>query len=162
MATFTDKNNQEWRVELDAPLVEEVKAKHQVELTNLENDPLIKLRNDPMILVAVIYVLCQEQIEASNLSPNEFAKRLPSPPDPMLEAVAEAIVNFFPSGRHSHVREVLTKFGEMGETADKLATAKMTAILNDPNTKKRLERRADTEFEKAMEEMFPLGSAPGT
>lgn len=156
MATFTDKKNREWKVELDAPLVEEIQQKHGIALTNLETDPLLTLRNDPLVLVAVIHVLCQSQIDERDLTPEDFAKSLPHPPDDMMEAVKEAIVSFFHSGRHSHVREVLAKYEEMTKKTDELAIAKMEKVLNDPNTTKRLNKRADKEFDRAMEEMFPL------
>ena len=72
MAIFKDNQNREWKVELDAPLVEEVSELHQIQLTNLENDPLLKMRNDPLVAVAVLYVLCREQIEERGLSPKDF------------------------------------------------------------------------------------------
>ena len=115
-----------------------------------------------MILVAILYLICEDEIAERGLSPEEFAKSLPSPPDPMLEAVADAIVNFYPTGRHSHVREVLTKFQEMSEVTDSIARTKMGQILADPNTAKRLNNRADKEFDRVMEEMFPLNSVAGT
>ena len=159
---FEDREGQLWKVELDALLLEEVKEKHQVDLANLEKDPLVKLRNDPATLVAIIFILCQEQIEDRGLSPKQFAKCLPSPPDSMLEAVADAIVNFFPSGRHSHVREVLTKSDEMLTKSDQIVAAQMTAFLENPKTMDRLNQKATRVVEEAMDEMFPLNSEPGT
>lgn len=162
MAAFIDRKGQSWRVELDAPLIEKVRDLHQVNLTNLEADPLLKLRNDPMILVAILYLICEDEIAERGLTPEQFAKSLPSPPDHMLEAVAEAIVNFYPTGRHSHVREVLARYQEMSEVTDAIARTKMAQILKDPKTATRLSSRADKEFDRVMEEMFPLNSEAGT
>ncbi len=162
MATFTDKQNRQWRVELDAPTIEEILQKHQVNLVNLEADPLIKLRNDPMTLVSVVYMICQEQIETLGLTPRDFAKSLPTPPDPILDAVRDSIIGFFPTGRASHVQEVLAKYDEMNGKTDELTIAKMTQILKDPKTSQRLSSRLDKEMEKVFNEMFPLHSEPGT
>ena len=161
MSTLKDKKGREWRIELDAPLIEEVQEKHGINLVNLDGDPMIKLRNDPMKLVPVLYLICQQQIKELGLNPSEFGGSLPHV-DYQLAAVREAIVSFFPSGRASHVAEVLTKYEEMNAKTDELAIAKMRKVMNDPKTMERLQGKANTEFDRAMREMFPLSSELGT
>jgi len=160
MASFKGRDGSEWRVELDAPTIEEIKADHGVNLVNLETDPLGPLRNDPMMLVTVISALCREQIDAKKLTPREFAKQLPSPPDAMLDAVRDAVISFFPSGRASHIREVLEKFGQMNEKTDQLTTAKMDQVLNNPKVMAALDTKADEAIEKAIGNI--LGQSAGT
>ena len=157
MATFRGKepDSIEWRVELDAPTIEEVIEKHQINLVDLESDPLIQLRGNPMKLVAVIYLICQEQVEKAGLDPKQFARQLPSPPDPMLDALQEAIVGFFPTGRASHVREALAKLAAMAEEMDKIKIEQMQAVLVDPKLKDRVRRKVETSRGKLMEELFP-------
>ena len=162
MASFNDRQNREWSIILDGPTVEDVEAKHGVSLANLEKDPLQKLRSDPMKLAAVIYLLCQDQIEKLNLSPTDFGKSLPVPPDPMLTAVEEAIVNFFPSGRASHVREVLTSYSQMGSKTDELIVAKMEKILTDKTVMDRLSDQADVEIERALKTLTKTDIGLGT
>lgn len=162
MATFKDKTGVEWQVSLDAPIVEEVKEKHGIELTNLDRDPLLKLRNDPMVLVAVVYLICQYQIEERGISAKDFGRSLPSPPDEMMEAVKESIVNFSHSGRASHIREALTKYEEMSQKTDELAMAKMSQVMENPDTMKALDRKIDQDIKKAVAEMFRDDSEPGT
>lgn len=164
MASFKGRGEKpiEWRVELDAPTIEEIEEKHSINLVNLEADPLIKLRNDPMKLVAVIYLICQEQIEKQGLDSKQFARQLPSPPDPMLDAVREAIIGFFPSGRASHVREVLTGYDEMGTKTDELMLAKMKKVLSDPETIERLRTMGEEECDRAIDDLFQMNSAHGT
>jgi hypothetical protein len=154
MATFKGRDGTEWRVELDAPTIEEIKADHSVNLVNLESDPLGPLRNDPMLLVTVISALCREQIDAKGLKPVQFAKQLPSPPDPMLDALRDAVINFFPSGRASHIREVLAKFGQMNEKTDQITTAKMAQVINDPKVMAALDTKADEAIEKAIQSLL--------
>ena len=162
MAEFTGKTGLIWKVELDPVLAMEVQEKHQLNLVNLEADPLLKLRNDPMALVAVVHVLCQAQIEERGLSPLDFSKQLPFPPDAMLSAVESAIVNFFPSGRHSHVREVLASYGSMASKTDELTTAKVRSLMENPRTMEVLSDRADQEIQKAMKETLGIDLQVGT
>lgn len=150
---FKDRKNNEWRVELDAPTIEEIRQDHSVDLVGLERDPLGPLRNDPMKLVTVIAAICREQITEKNLSPVQFAKLLPSPPDPMLDAVRDAVVSFFPSGRASHIREVLTKFDQMSIKTDELALLKTQQIMDDPRVMMELNAKADRLISQTIETM---------
>ena len=160
MSSFKDKTGQEWTVSLDPVIADEIKQKHQIEIVNLEKDPMLKLRVDPMNLVAVMYLICQEQIQARSLTPEKFAKLLPFPPDSMLTAIEEAIVNFFPTGRHSHVQEVLASYANMGQKTDALTTAKMRSVMDNPQTMKLLSAKADREIETAIKNLTdsPVGT----
>jgi len=160
MASFKGKTDIEWRVDLDAPTIEEIKQDHGVNLVSLESDPLGPMRNDPMLLVTVISTLCREQIDQRKMTPVQFAKQLPTPPDSMLEALQGAVIGFFPSGRASHVREVLEKFGLMNEKTDQLATAKMQQILDNPQVMKSLNAKADEVISDAIKKM--TDRSPGT
>lgn len=104
--------------------------------------------------MSVIYLICQSQIEKLGITPEEFGESLPCPPDAMIEAVGDSIVNFYPSGRHSHVREVLQKFREMNDKTDEIAIAKMSAILKDTKTTELIEKKADQLFAKGLETIF--------
>lgn len=161
MATLQDRSGKDWRVELDAPTIEEIQEKHEINLANLDGDPLVKLRNDPMKLVPVLYLICQEQIEERGVEPRQFGKMMPHT-DKMLDAVREAIIGFFPSGRASHVREVLTRYEEMNSKTDELAIAKMRSVIEDPETMQRLNVKANSVFGRELDKMFPLNSEPGT
>ena len=160
MAAFKTKSGQVWSVNLDAPKVRKVKDLHQIELTNLETDPLRKIRNDPMILLDVVEILCEEESKERGLTdPYQFAKAIgpeTETKDAMLAAIGDAIVDFFPSGRASYVREVLAKHSEMGEMTNELTLAKMTDLLTDPATKQRLNDKATSEINATLDEMFPV------
>lgn len=153
MPQFQDKQGQSWDVNLDPVNVLEVREKHHVELTNLETDPLQKLRADPMLLVSVIHLICAEQIKSRDLTPSEFAKSLPFPPDPLIAALQEAIIGFFPTGRASHVAEVLAGFEKMEAETDALTIEKMQNLLSNPQTRQRISEVADQEIQRAMDEL---------
>jgi hypothetical protein len=161
MPSFKDRKGNEWRVELDAPTIEEIKADHGISLVNLDSDPLLKLRNDPMILVACVSVICRDQQKERGLQPIDFARLLPSPPDAMLDAVRDAVIGFFPSGRALHVREVLAKFDQMAGKTDEIAQAKMAQVMSDPKIMESLNRQADDVIGKAIERLT-TGQSAGT
>jgi len=150
MAQFTDKKNQAWRVELDPVIADEIKQDHAIEIVNLTSDPLLKLRTDVAVLCAVMLVICRDQIAELGLTREQFLKRLPFPSDSMLTAIEESIVNFFPTGRHSHAREVLASYAGMASKTDELTTVKIRTIVNDPATMQIVSDRADREIAKAM------------
>lgn len=151
--TFKGRDGQSWQLVLDPVLVMEIKTLHGVNLSNLESDPLLKLRVDPMILVAVIALICAEQIKEQNLTPEGFARQLPFPSDDMLKAITAAIVNFFPTGRASHVAEVLTGYEQMGATTDTMTTEKMKGFLQDPAIRQKISERADREILQAVDKL---------
>lgn len=150
MAKFLDKSGREWLVELDVLKVEEIEQDHGVRLTNLERDPLLSCRNDPAVLASMVLVICREQREAEGLTREQFIRLMPQPPDAMLQAMAEAIVAFFPSGRHLHVREVLTQMEAMAMKTDEIAVEKLSAILTDKNVLTKLKSKADQVFAEEL------------
>jgi hypothetical protein len=160
MASFKDKNGQEWTVSLDPVIADEIEQKHKIQIVNLQEDPLLKLRTDPMTAVAVLYLICQDQVKERSLSPAQFAKCLPFPPDEWLKAIEESIVSFFPTGRASHVREVLTSYANMADKTAGLITAKMHSVMDDPRLAKTLNDKADIEIDRAMQRLIdlPLGT----
>jgi hypothetical protein len=160
MASFKDKNGQEWTVSLDPVIADEIEQKHKIQIVNLQEDPLLKLRTDPMTAVAVLYLICQDQVNQKDMTPAQFAKCLPFPPDEWLKAIEESIVSFFPTGRASHVREVLASYANMGSKTDALTTAKIQSVINDPILAQKLSDKADIEIDRAMQKLIdsPLGT----
>lgn len=160
MPQFTDKKNQVWQVNLDPIIADEIKQDHGIEIVNLNHDPMLRLRSEPAVLFAVMLVICRDEMIERNLTREQFLKLLPLPPDAMLKAIEESIVNFFPTGRASHVREVLTEFSNVARKTDELTTAKMRAVMADPRTDRAINERADQEITKALESL--TSSPPGT
>jgi hypothetical protein len=154
MAQFVDKKGQVWQVDLDPVIADEINQDHAIKIVDLTADPLLKLRTDLSVLCAVMLVICRDQIAELSLTREQFLKRLPFPPDSMLTAIEESIVNFFPTGRHSHAREVLASYDSMASKTDALTTAKMQAVVNDPATMDMISRKADQDISKAMKTLI--------
>jgi hypothetical protein len=87
-------------------------------------------------------------------------ENLPFPPDQQLRAIEEAIVDFFPSGRHSHVREMLAGFNSMESKTDELTIAKVQSVLTDEKTMEALKGKVDRVFSEKFRAM--IDSPAGT
>lgn len=153
MAKFKDRSGQEWRIELDAILVQDARDTFSIDLVDLKADPLLRLRNDPMTLIDLTYLLCEDQVKEAGIDQRQFAKAMPHL-DPILEAVKEAIIDFFPTGRASHVREVLTKYQEMAAKTDQLAVEKINEMIADPAVMERLRKKAGEDITVALDATF--------
>jgi hydrogenase maturation factor HypE len=162
MAKFTDSLNRDWEIKLTASILQAIKEEFQISLTDLEKDPMRKLENDPIALQTIVLVICRKQIDSLGISQDEFLDALPSPPDEIIEAVEDSIVNFYPSGKHSHVREVLMRFREMSQKTDQLAMAKMKKLIEDPKSIELIGKRADREIAEAMAKTFGPDTELGT
>jgi hypothetical protein len=150
MASFKDKHGNSWKVNLDPILLGEIKSQLGVNLVDLSKDPLGSLVNDPEKLWGVVQMVCQEQYEKQGMTAEQFSKVLVYPPDEILAALRDAVIGFFPSGRASHVREVLEKFDQMASKTDEIATAKMQQMMNDPRVTETLSAKADDLITQAL------------
>jgi hypothetical protein len=84
---------------------------------------------------------------------------MPSPPDAMLDAVRDAVIGFFPSGRALHVREVLAKFDQMAAKVDAIAESKMAQVMANPKVMSAIDKKADRLIETAIGKIMTDQSA---
>lgn len=151
--TFTDKKNRKWTLQLDPILIEEIQNLHGVNLVDLKKDPLVSLRSDPMKLVAVIALICNEAREQQNIDERDFGRSMPFPSDPMVEALKGAIVDFFPTGQALHVCEVLAAMEEMAQKSDSLMLEQAREMVTSPSLATSLSSKAKSELEKLVAEI---------
>jgi hypothetical protein len=126
----------------------------QINLMDLETDPFASLRNNPMELIAVIETIVTDQLEETKISATDFKKSIPIPPDPMFDALRDAILEMFSKDRQPHVKEVLAGHAEMAVKTDKLALDQMNFVLNDPQALSRIKKQADADVKAALDELF--------
>jgi hypothetical protein len=74
----------------------------------------------------------------------------------MLDAVREAIIGFFPTGRASHVREVLAQMEEMAMKTDEIAAQKLAIVISDPQIIAKLRSQCDQMFNQEIERIMPV------
>lgn len=100
MASFTDQQDREWKVRVDVPTLRDVQEDTGLSLENLEPDQNIfdTLESDSVKLVAVLYSVCQEQIEERGMSEKDFARIFRGEVlSDAVDALWESLINFFPA-----------------------------------------------------------------
>lgn len=150
--SFQDKNGKSWTILLDAPTLEDIKNQFKVDLTALSEDPFNQLAADPIKLVNILYLVCKDQCDQQGVTSREFGRNLKPGLDEPTEALLEALIDFFPSGKRSSIRALLSTNQEMNEKG----TLEMVKKLQDPKIQKKyLDRaiqRSMKEIDKALEE----------
>jgi hypothetical protein len=110
MTNFSSVMNGEsitWTIDLTSPLVHEIQGLHSVNV--MDPDELVAISRDHETFVAVLYILCRDQIEARGISPAKFGESLsPELLKPAADALCSAIVDFKPEWRRNRkTREFL-------------------------------------------------------
>lgn len=114
MRTFADNLGRTWYVAVNVATIRRVRAALGVDLYQLCDDGLAalgKLIADPVRLADVLFVLCQEDAAAKNITDEDFGRALGG--DAITagaEALVEELVDFFPDERsRACLRTVIDK-----------------------------------------------------
>ncbi len=128
MHTFADNLGRTWYVAINVATIRRVRAALDVDLYAMVDDgmqELGKLVADPVRLADVLYVLCQEEAAAKNISDEDFGRALGGDAiTSAAEALVEELVDFFPDERSRAAlrrviaagRQVRTKLLDHAET----------------------------------------------
>jgi hypothetical protein len=136
MATFKDNKGREWVIQLDAPTITLVRQEFDgFDLANLDGSVYLKLTEDVVFLVDVLWVLVRDQAQA--LSPSvsdvDFGRALGGDSiDNAVNALLEAISNFIPQRK----RVLLTAAVREQEKLHEETTERVLARIRDPETKR--------------------------
>lgn len=100
MRPFTDNLNRVWTVEINVTAIKRVKALVGPDLFKLMDNRFEKLQvllGDPVTLADVLFVLCQDQAAAKNLTDEDFGRGLAGQAlGDAGEAFLKALIDFFP------------------------------------------------------------------
>lgn len=155
MAKIKDRKDHEWLCRLTTKAVRDIKSLHGLDLLNIDSDPMTTLAASPLILIDAAYLICETEAKERGVSDEQFGELMIA--DECYDAIQEAIVESFPRGRASHVREVLASFQTMREKAEKLAVVKMKGLVTNAKVDKTLSDKADREIEKLLDEIMNDG-----
>lgn len=154
MAQFTDKQGDVWEIQILPNLHAEVKKSHGIDLLDFQRvDPREKMLLNPMVLFEVIEILCSEQIEETKLDRKAFFKLMPSPPDSLMAAITDAIIETHHSSEADKIREMFLRYDELSAVARKQTLENIRKVVDDPRTAKAIRKVVNDRFEEAMQQI---------
>ena len=110
MAKFRDAENREWTVSITVATLRRLKQELQTDLMKVLDDDcrlLAEFYDNPVRLVELLYVICELQIQQSDVSPEQFAEGFSG--DVLMTATGaliEAIADFFPNPKQRRILRV--------------------------------------------------------
>jgi len=138
MATFADTAGREWVIDIDVNALRRVRKRLDLKLMDvIGGETLDRLADDPVLLVDMLYVLCQEQAERDGVSDEEFGRALRGDVlDAAVGAFLEALTDFCPSRKRDLLRRLIAKGGEaesriLAKAEAMLASGKIDQLVNE-------------------------------
>ena len=144
MPAFKDLQNREWRVDLTVAGLKRVAEQTDFDLLNLLDDQLkglAELYDKPIKLVQVVYAICEPQIEAADMTPEEFGELFAGP---VLQAAADAVVEataaFFQSPKQGQILRAMVQKVKTGADYHLTSVAEQLDALNDEEIRNSVDR----------------------
>ena len=147
MRQFTDTKERVWEVELNVRQMKRVRDVLGIDLVNViqagkdgavATDTIDRVANDPILLVDILWVLCEGQAKPAGVTDDDFGSSLAGDSiEEATRAFLDELVDFFPGARRLYLRkavdlarkyeresaEVLKKVLESPEFEDRLKTS---------------------------------------
>jgi hypothetical protein len=153
MHSFKDAVDRNWQVPVNVASVKRVKEALGVDLlqcTDAKANVLERLANDPVLLVDVLFILCQDQAATKEVTDVQFGESLWGEAlDRATDAFLEALTDFFPRARRGVLKQLLTKFRDLETKAATAATDRLKGNLGDRLLAKEL-AKIDREIEQRL------------
>lgn len=120
MHSFTDAENRKWRICINVAALKKCRNLLEEDLMALVDDGFESLNaflNNPIRLVDVIYVLCQDQAEKASVSDEDFGRAMAGGAiKDAATAFVEELADFFPDPRVGAGLKKLMRAGELMAT----------------------------------------------
>ncbi|MBQ6140755.1 MAG: hypothetical protein IJI54_05655 [Kiritimatiellae bacterium] len=117
MRQFTDTKERVWEVELNVRQMKRVRDVLGIDLVNViqagkdgtvATDTLDRVANDPILLVDILWVLCEGQAKAAGVTDDDFGSSLAG--DSIADATRaflDELVDFFPGARRLFLKKAV-------------------------------------------------------
>ena len=120
MKTFKDTEGREWNIAATIGSLRRVKDLAEVDLTDPRS--IASLGDDPFTFGSVLYALCKPQIDARNLTEEQFAAAFDGDVcDAAASAVVEELISFSRPAKRQTLRRVMEKKQALGRTLTEAA-----------------------------------------
>lgn len=149
---FSDVKGRDWTIAITTGGVKAVRQRLDVDLVDLNQSTIDRLSTDFVLLVDVLWVLCEQQ--AANKQPpvsaEDFGESLVGDPiEAAATALVEAICRFFPQGRRLLLQTANAKTTQVRKKAEELALAKLNS-LDLTAFEKATQKRLEAEIQNAL------------
>ena len=144
MRQFTDTKDRVWEVELNVRQMKRVRDILGIDLVNViqagkdgavATDTLDRVANDPILLVDILWVLCEGQAKAAGVTDDDFGSSLAGDSiSDATRAFLDELVDFFPGARRLFLKKAV-------DLARKYETENLEVLekaLNSPEFEERL------------------------
>lgn len=109
MKTFTDNAGRIWTIAINVATIQRVRAS-PLKLDLLDMTLVPRLLEDPVLIVNVVYVLCQIEANGRNITDEDFGRAMAGDAiEAATIAFLEDLTDFFPKGRREMLRRTLNK-----------------------------------------------------
>lgn len=115
MSSFKDFSGREWQLRIDTTVIRRVRDKHGIDLAKIlsSQTELNRLADDVVLLVDVLYAICEPQANTRQIDAESFAIGLSGDSiESATHALMEAIIDFFPQCRSKILRQLWGKILE--------------------------------------------------
>ena len=117
MKTFTDNKGRVWEVELNIRQMKRVRDILGIDLVNIistgkdgavATDTLDRVANDPILLVDILWVLCEGQAKPAGVTDDDFGSSLAGDSiEEATRAFLDELVDFFPGARRLFLKKAV-------------------------------------------------------
>ena len=144
MKTFTDNKGRTWEVALNIRQMKRVRDVLGVDLVNVisatkdggvSTDTLERVANDPILLVDILWVLCEGQAKASGVTDEDFGSSLAGESvEAATRALLDELVDFFPGARRLYLRKAV----DLARKYERESAEVLEKVLESPEFEERL------------------------
>jgi hypothetical protein len=135
VATFRDDREREWTVRLDHALLLRIRKVLAVDLHNMTEQAkaLARMAEEPELLVNVLYLACEEQCKARDLSDEDFGRGFAEGEtfERACLAFQEALLSFTPPQRRQIVKQTMTTTLGVRQRAEEMVANLVTRAINE-------------------------------
>lgn len=155
---FHDNQGGQWVISLTVDTVKEVRNQLGFDLLAIDDQKnLTQLAGDMILLVDVLWLICESQAASRDISSKQFGERLVGDPiEQATSALLRALCDFFPSRR----RAILLKSVEKVLAADEVWMTRMEREVESGLIDKMI-AKGQEELEEKLAELTASGKSSG-
>ena len=149
MKSFTDNLGRTWTMVVNVATIKRVRALCGVDLNAIievedgkpETRLLEKLSTDPVLLVDVLYAVCQPECDRRQVTDEDFGSAMAGDAiDLATSALLDEIIDFFPDAKRQAFRKILSATRRFEEIAKKRLSEALADSAFEDNIVSELER----------------------